>query len=197
MRGDLDWIVMKCLEKDRSRRYETAGDLAADVERHLHHEPVHARPPSAAYRLQKSFQRNRIAFTATSAIAIALLGGAVVSTTQAIRARRAEREQTGLRRQAETANQDLRHTVSLLELERAEELFRASDSSAGVAHLAAMLRQDPSNHLAANRLVSALVHRTWALPAALHQRIDAAPDMATHRTNGSIRARRNDMTEMG
>ena len=54
LKGDLDWIVMKCLEKDRSRRYDTANGLAADVNRHLNNEPVIARPPSAAYKFQKA-----------------------------------------------------------------------------------------------------------------------------------------------
>ena len=54
LKGDLDWIVMKCLEKDRTRRYETANGLAADIKRHLDNEPVVARPASAAYRVQKS-----------------------------------------------------------------------------------------------------------------------------------------------
>jgi tetratricopeptide (TPR) repeat protein len=61
VRGDLDWIVMKCLEKDRNRRYETASSLARDIERYLHDEPVHAFPPSAAYRLKKFIRRNKIA----------------------------------------------------------------------------------------------------------------------------------------
>jgi len=165
-RGDLDCIVMKCLEKDRSRRYETANGLAMDIQRHLNNEPVNARSPSGPYRLQKLIQRNKLAFVATAAIVLALLIGAVVSTSQAIRATRAEREQMGLRRQAETGNRDLRDTVSLLELQRAEDLFRVNDAPVGVAHLAAMLRRDPSNHIAASRLVSALVDRNWALPAA-------------------------------
>ena len=59
LRGDLDWIVMKCLEKDRTRRYETANGLAADIQRHLNNEPVVARPPSSAYRLQKAWRRNQ------------------------------------------------------------------------------------------------------------------------------------------
>jgi len=59
VRGDLDWIVMKCLEKDRTRRYETANGLALDLERHLKHEPVVARPPSTAYRVRKFVRRNR------------------------------------------------------------------------------------------------------------------------------------------
>ena len=59
LQGDLDWIVMKCLEKDRTRRYETANGIAADLKRHLNNEPVLARPPGAAYRLQKLLRRNK------------------------------------------------------------------------------------------------------------------------------------------
>ena len=64
VRGDLDWITMKCLEKDRTRRYETANGLAADLKRHLSNEPVVARPPSASYRFQKLVRRNKLAFAA-------------------------------------------------------------------------------------------------------------------------------------
>jgi serine/threonine protein kinase/WD40 repeat protein/tetratricopeptide (TPR) repeat protein len=78
--GDLDWIVMKALEKDRGRRYETANGLAMDVQRHLRNEPVVARPPSAAYRLEKAFRRNKLAFIATSAVAAALIVGLGLST---------------------------------------------------------------------------------------------------------------------
>ena len=74
LKGDLDWIVMKCLEKDRTRRYETANGLAADLKRHLNNEPVVARPPSAAYRFQKAFRRNKLVFTAGAAVAAALVG---------------------------------------------------------------------------------------------------------------------------
>jgi eukaryotic-like serine/threonine-protein kinase len=73
LRGDLDWIVMKCLEKDRTRRYETANGLAADLKRHLANEPVVARPPSTAYRVQKAFRRNKVVFSAGVAVATALL----------------------------------------------------------------------------------------------------------------------------
>src|SRR5207249_7689719 len=86
LKGDLDWIVMKCLEKDRARRYDTANGLAADLKRHLNNEPVVARPPSTAYRVQKSFRRNRLAFTAAAAVLAMLAAGVAVSTRQAIRA---------------------------------------------------------------------------------------------------------------
>ncbi len=75
LRGDLDWIVLKCLEKDRTRRYETVGHLADDVERYLDNEPVLARAPSAAYRLAKFAKRYRGQLVATAAVFIALVGG--------------------------------------------------------------------------------------------------------------------------
>jgi len=75
LKGDLDWIVMKCLEKDRTRRYETANGLVADLQRHRQNEPVVARPPSTAYRLQKAFRRNRLAFGAGLAVLLALIAG--------------------------------------------------------------------------------------------------------------------------
>src|ERR1017187_908767 len=93
MRGDLDWIVMKTLEKDRTRRYETANGLAMDLQRHLHDEPVVARPPGAGARLRKMARRHKLAFAAATAVALALSLGIVGSTWQAVRARRAEREQ--------------------------------------------------------------------------------------------------------
>jgi WD40 repeat protein/serine/threonine protein kinase len=99
---DLDWIVMKCLEKDRARRYETANGLAADLKRHLDSEPVAARPPSTAYRVQKFVRRNRVMATAVSAVAAVVVLGTFVSTWQAIRATQAKHEQSLLRQQAET-----------------------------------------------------------------------------------------------
>src|SRR5206468_5183198 len=83
LRGDVDWIVMKCLEKDRARRYETANGLASDIQRHLNNEAVLARPPSAAYRFQKMVRLNKLAFAAASAIATVLVLGVIVSTWQA------------------------------------------------------------------------------------------------------------------
>jgi eukaryotic-like serine/threonine-protein kinase len=80
VKGDLDWIVMKALEKDRTRRYETARGFANDVQHFLNSEPVTARPPSVAYRLQKMVARNRLAFAAGGAVAASVLLGLVVST---------------------------------------------------------------------------------------------------------------------
>jgi WD40 repeat protein/serine/threonine protein kinase len=80
-RGDLDWVVMKCLEKDRGRRYETANGLATDLKRFLDNEPVVARPPSTAYRLQKAWRRNKLAFSAGIAVVLALLAGLGLAAT--------------------------------------------------------------------------------------------------------------------
>lgn len=92
LRGDLDWIVMCCLEKDRTRRYETANALAKDVERHLHDEPVVAGPPSTSYRLRKFVRRNRAQVAAGALVAVALVLGIIgtsVGLAWAVEARRA------------------------------------------------------------------------------------------------------------
>jgi WD40 repeat protein/serine/threonine protein kinase len=110
VRGDLDWIVMKCLEKDRARRYGTASGLAMDIQRHLTSEPVVARPPSNLYRFQKLVQRNKLAFAAAGAVTLALVGGIGVSTWLFIRESKAhdravaaERAQSRLREAAQAA----------------------------------------------------------------------------------------------
>ena len=105
LRGDLDWIVMKCLEKDRACRYETANDLARDIERHWMDEPVVARRPSAAYRLRKFVRRNKVMVTSGAIIGVVMVLGSFLSTWEAIRARQAEREQIRLRQAAEKAQE--------------------------------------------------------------------------------------------
>jgi serine/threonine protein kinase/tetratricopeptide (TPR) repeat protein len=89
LQGDLDWIVIKCLEKDRARRYETANGLSRDVERYLSDEPVLARPPGKLYRLQKLARRNKLTFAATAAVAAALVIGLAASTWEYLKERTA------------------------------------------------------------------------------------------------------------
>src|SRR5262249_53746186 len=93
VRGELDWIVMKCLEKDRSRRYEAANSLASDIERYLRQEPVKAGPPSATYRLRKFARRNWKALAA-GLLAVAALVAAVVGLAVSNRLIRREQVQT-------------------------------------------------------------------------------------------------------
>ncbi|MHC5024424.1 MAG: serine/threonine-protein kinase, partial [Planctomycetota bacterium] len=98
LRGDLDWIVMRALEKDRDRRYDSALSLAVDIRRHLRHEPIEAGPPSPVYTLRKFVRRHRGLVVGTAAVFVALLAGTVVSSIlavgQAAARREAERQTT-------------------------------------------------------------------------------------------------------
>ena len=97
IRGELDWIVMKALEKDRARRYESAAEFARDIDNHLQDRPVLAGPPSAGYRLRKFARRNKSILATTAVVAVALVVGTGIATWQAVRAHaqaiRAEEEQ--------------------------------------------------------------------------------------------------------
>jgi WD40 repeat protein/serine/threonine protein kinase len=98
---DLDWIVLKCLEKDRSRRYETAHELAKDIRRLILNEPIVARPPSTVYKFRKFVGRNRAMVSAGACVASVLILGTVISTWQAIKATHAQRQALKFRYAAE------------------------------------------------------------------------------------------------
>ncbi|AMV37861.1 serine/threonine-protein kinase [Planctomyces sp. SH-PL62] len=115
VRGDLDWIVMKAIEKDRTRRYETANGLAADLRRHLDGDPVEASPPSATYRLRKFARKHRSAFAVASAFAALLLIASAGSTILAIRARDAEADARHERDAARDAQADARRRAEAAE----------------------------------------------------------------------------------
>jgi serine/threonine protein kinase len=130
LRGDLDWIVMKALEKDRRRRYETASGLAMDVQRHLGNEPVLARPPSRLYRFRKLVRRNRVVFAATGAVAAALVAGLGTSTWLFLKEREArhravaaEQQESRLRHDAE-----VREKITQAALLVSQERFDGADS---------------------------------------------------------------------
>src|SRR6478736_4623193 len=131
LRGDPDWIVMKALEKDRKRRYETANALAMDIQRYLNNEPVVARPPSRTYRLQKLVRRNKAVFASGLAITLVLIFGLTTSTWLLLREREArkraveaERKQAELR---EVAERGLRNEAELrLQAEARERITRAA-----------------------------------------------------------------------
>src|SRR5262249_16308614 len=113
-----DWIVMKSLEKDRSRRYETANGLAADVHRYLDDEAVQACPPSAGDRFHKFARKNKVALTTVGLVAAALLIGTGVSLWQSIRATQAERDAVGKQHAAELAEQAEAEQRKLTQRER-------------------------------------------------------------------------------
>lgn len=116
LHGDLDWIVIKCLEKDRTRRYETVNGLAMDIQRQLKQEPVLARPPSRWYRVQKFARRNRLACLSGAAVVTAVLAGAVISTLLFFEERDAKRSETLLRKEAELREEQSR--VAMLVTQR-------------------------------------------------------------------------------
>ena len=103
MRGDLDWIVMKAMEKDRRRRYETANGLARDVERHLNNEAIVARPPNNIYRLQKLIGRNRLLFASAAAVTLVLIIALVVSIELLTREKRERRRAVAAEYNAQVA----------------------------------------------------------------------------------------------
>jgi eukaryotic-like serine/threonine-protein kinase len=141
VRGELDWIVMKALEKDRNRRYETANDLAADLQHYLDDEPVKACPPSATYRLRKLVRRNRVVLSTLAVVCLALIAGTAVATWQAIRATNAERL-ARTRMQAEIKAQSA--TLAQLHLTEVAEdraMHRLFDSRLAQARAGALSRR--------------------------------------------------------
>jgi tetratricopeptide (TPR) repeat protein/tRNA A-37 threonylcarbamoyl transferase component Bud32 len=120
VRGELDWIVMKALEKDRNRRYETANAFAADVAHYLNDEHVQACPPSAAYRFGKFARRNRVALVTATLVVSTLVAGTIVSTWQAIRAETARTAEAEQRKIAEVARWAESEQRKAAETERAE-----------------------------------------------------------------------------
>jgi serine/threonine protein kinase/tetratricopeptide (TPR) repeat protein len=123
LRRELDWIVMKCLEKDRKRRYETANALAADVQHYLADQPVQVCPPTVGYRVQKLWRRNRGLVSATAIVLLCLLGGIVGTSWGLVRALQAEsqaRREAGAARAARGAEREQR-TFAEKEKARAEE----------------------------------------------------------------------------
>jgi serine/threonine protein kinase len=117
VRGDLDWIVMKSLDKDRTRRYETASAFAADIRHYLSEEPIEARPPSAWYRFRKFRRRNRAAMTTVALLVLVLLLAMAATVWQALRAARAAR-----------AEQEA-HRAALQQQEQAREQARRADEA--------------------------------------------------------------------
>jgi len=158
VRGDLDWIVMKCLEKDRARRYESANGLAQDLERFLHRQPVSAAAPGLVYELTRFAQRNRVAIATAAAFAIVLVAGTVISTWEALEANR-QRTRAEIQRNRSDA------LLLKMKIGRAQDWFAATNAPNGIAQLAQVLRTSPTNRVVAERLVNELSPFALRLPA--------------------------------
>ena len=144
LRGDLDWIVMKALEKDRARRYETANGLAMDVQRYLNNEPVVARPPSRLYKFQKLVRRNRVVFAAIGAVTLALLVGFGMSTWFFLQERQArqravasEQQQIRLREESDRLRQQAEFRQKLTTATFARSRYRIEEADQLVAGIPA------------------------------------------------------------
>jgi serine/threonine protein kinase/WD40 repeat protein len=138
--GDLDWIVMKCLEKDRGRRYETANNLAKDVERYLKNEPITARPPSRAYQFQKFIRRNKLAFASITAVTLALLVGLGTSTQMLFKERAAHTREALLRQRAEEAERETQRQLHAALLQQALGAVRSGEVGSRFEALDALRR---------------------------------------------------------
>ena len=148
LRGELDWVVMKALEKDRTRRYETPAALAADVRRYLGGEAVLAHPPSLRYRAGKALRRNRVPAVAAAAVALALVAGMVGTTAGLLRAeaaRAAEAEQRGDAEAARAAEAELRELADA----RRAQAVAAEALAEKRAHAAAAAQERTMNVLRA------------------------------------------------
>jgi hypothetical protein len=186
--GDLDWIVMKALEKDRRRRYETANGLAMDVQRHLQNEPVTACPPGNIYRFQKMVRRNKLAFGAAAAVAVSLVFGLGISSILFIREKEARASEATMRGQAEDARKqaqaeavqaeaasldakekesEARTTLSASEFMQGSRLISEGHPGDALAYLARSLSDNPANEAASTRLTTLLASHSWMVPTVL------------------------------
>ncbi|SPE51249.1 putative Mitogen-activated protein kinase kinase [Verrucomicrobia bacterium] len=181
LQGDLDWIVMKALEKDRARRYETANGFARDVQRYLADEPVVARPPRKLYLLQKLVRRNKLAFAAVASVTVALLLGLGLSTWLFAKEKRARNNEAQLRVQAQASENHARGeaehaqassteakmTLEASDFSQAVRLSSEGNYADALPYLARILSANPTNNAALTRLATLLTYHSWMVPAVI------------------------------
>jgi tetratricopeptide (TPR) repeat protein len=181
LRGDLDWITMRALEKDRTRRYQTANALAADVRRHLSNEPISAGPPSTAYRAGKFVRRHRFGVAAAATLVLLL---AAFTVAMAVQAQRIARERDRANREAEAARKVSDFLVHLFEVSNPSEARGNSITAreildAGSARIAQELAGQPEVQ---GRLMNTM--------AAVYQSLGLYKDSATlYRESLAVRRR--------
>jgi serine/threonine protein kinase/WD40 repeat protein len=151
VKGDLDWITLKALERDPNRRYGSASDLADDITRFLKYEPIVARPPSRGYMISRFVRRHRIGVAAAAAIAFAVVTGGITSTAMYFKAERNRIE-------AEQGRENLRKSYSRSDEQMARQRMDGNQGNDAVAYLARALRTDPANELASTNLLSLLAN---------------------------------------
>ena len=188
-RDDLDWIVMKAIAKDRALRYETANGFAQDIRRFLNDEPIVERVPSTVYKLRKLSRSRKIALGVAAMIGMLLIAGIMASTwfatsQQASRVREKEVNQKLVRQLEKTeaiqtfAQEQLgvmKKAKQKLEFELSERHLEVGETGLGLAYLARMIRDDPEQRMAAERLTSILIHRNFPVPPHDMVRLDDGP----------------------
>lgn len=181
MRGELDWVVMKALEKDRGRRYDTANGLARDIQRYLADEIVEARPPSASYRLRKFIRRNKGRVLAVSLVLVALVGG-VIGTVIGLVEARTQRDAAETARQNETGERIRAENAAIAEksARQDEARERAKAEQAATAEKQAALAEKAASTLARRQLYFnqiALAQQYWRADDAdqLNKLLSASP----------------------
>jgi non-specific serine/threonine protein kinase/serine/threonine-protein kinase len=160
LRGDLDWVTMRALEKDRTRRYQTANALAAEVRRYLNHEPVVAGPPGTVYRAKKFVRRHRFGVGAAATVVVLL---AAFGVAMALQARRIALERDRANREAETARQVSSFLVGLFEVAKPSEASANSVTAReilekGAARVQSDLRDQPAVQAALMSTMGAAYH---------------------------------------
>jgi Tfp pilus assembly protein PilF len=185
LRGELDWIVMKALDRDRQHRYQTARSFAADVERYLRNDPVEAGPPSATYRMRKFINRHRGLISAAALVVLALLLGTGVSVWQAVRATNAEKLAKRRLWIANNALQQVREANERSRRNRAQALAANGGFLAAIKNYEAAVRQyrlaievDPNSPFANNNYAWFLV----TCPDTDYHEPNAAIEMALRAT---------------
>lgn len=176
---DLETICLKCLEKDPERRYASASDLAADLARFGSGQPISARPVSSLEKMRRWAKRNPLPASLALISLLILLVGSIGIVSQWQRAERHAQNEEQERERAES-------TLSTLQIQHAELRLQRGEVAEGLAYLAHVLRKDPHNRIAAQRLLSVLNHHSFALPSApplLHAK---SCNSATWSADGSL-----------
>jgi serine/threonine protein kinase/tetratricopeptide (TPR) repeat protein len=175
VRGELDWITMKALDKDRTRRYQSASSFARDILRYLGHEPVEACPPSLTYRTRKYIQRHFVGVAASCACVVLLVSGTAISTWQAVRARAAERAALAAR---DAEIHQRRHAEQQLDRAQAAEALAKTESEK--AKRSAAEAQAIMSYIQEQVLIAARSHQDGAVEkkASIQKAIDTAEKIA-------------------